>query len=290
MPRQRVRIVTDSVADLPPEVARRLGIAVVPVYLQLGNASYRDTPDLEREWVYRQLARGAGSLKTASPPPQEFQAAFEALAAAGAEEIVGLFLSTTLSSICSNARLAAAQVSGARVQIVETGQVTMGLGWLAVAAAEAAAQGASADEIAALIARMRPRTYVVGVLDTLEHLAQSGRVPWAAAWVGELLKIKPLIRFHAGEATLVRKVRTQTRALDMLAQWIGEARPLERLALIHSRAQVPLIADFAARLATLLPGMAVQTIEVSPVFGVHIGAGGLGVAYVRASGSDVASG
>ncbi len=282
MPVPRVRIVTDSVADVPPEVAARLNIAVLPIYLLLGNQSYRDDATLDRTWFYAQLRARAGQLKTAAPPPQVFGELFASLVAAGAEEIIGLFIAESLSSIVANARLAAAQTSGACVTIVDTAQVTLGQGWLAILAAEAAAQGASGAEIVEYVTQLRPRAGVLGMLDALDHLQHSGRVPWTTIRVGELLKIKPLIRFYDGEATLVRRVRTHARALDALEQGLHALAPFERLALIHSRADAAVLAEFAARLVPLSPQTPLPIVEVSPVFGAHIGPGGLGVAFVQA--------
>ncbi|HDQ35057.1 MAG TPA: DegV family protein [Chloroflexi bacterium] len=277
----RIRIIVDSTADLPPALLERWDIVVLPIYLLLEGRSYRDDAALDRARFYEQLAQHR--LKTAAPPPHEFLAAYEALVAAGAEEIIGLFISASLSSIYGNAQLAAQQLEGARVHIVDTGQISMGIGWLAIAAAQAAAEGATASEIVALLEELRQRVLVVGVLESITHLHRSGRVNWATAWVGEILQIKPLIYFYTGEAGLIGKVRTHRRAVQALADWIVALGPLEQVAFLHSHTNPRVSARFQAELTPVLPELTLQPIEVSPVLGVHIGPGGLGVALVQAS-------
>lgn len=278
----QVRIITDSVSDLPPALAQRLGITVLPIYLLIGNESYRDDGLLDRAAFYERLWQTPRLFGTASPPPSEFQAVYEQLAAAGASDIVGLFIASSLSSVASNAQLAGQQVRGARVHVLETGQVTMGLGWMAVAAAEAAAQGASVSEITALIQKMRPRTTVTGVLRSLDYVHRGGRVGWARAKMGDLLQIKPLIAIHDSEVSLLGRVRTHHRALQALADWLHQRCPLERAAVLHSGVEPELQTRFRAIVQECLPAGEVPIVAVSPAFGVHVGPGAIGVAVVTA--------
>jgi DegV family protein with EDD domain len=280
---QSVRIITDSIADIPAPVAQRLGIAILPIYLRIGTQSYRDDGSLDRGDFYAQLWQTPERFGTAAPPPAEFLAAYEALVAEGAREIIGLFLSSNLSSIVNNARMAGQQLTGARVHILETGQVSMGMGWQAIAAAEAAAREESTAQIIQTVENVRPRTLVAGALNSLDHLRRGGRVSWAQAWVGELLQIKPLVSFKEGNAVLFGKVRTHHRALQALVDWIGQQAPLERLALLHSHVEPDLISEFRAMLAPYLPPGEIPVVEVTPVFGVHVGPGAVGVAFVQSS-------
>jgi DegV family protein with EDD domain len=277
----RIRIVTDSVSDLPPPLAQRLGIRVLPVYVSLHGKNYRDDGTLDRDWFYETLRQDGVEPSTGAPAMEDFRKAYGDLAAGGAEEIIGLFVGGGLSSVMSIAQIAAEGFSGARVHILETGQVTMGLGWMVVEAAEAAAQGANVAEIARLITGLRQRTYVMGVLNSLKYLSRSGRVGWTTGWVGDLLRVKPLILFTEGEAELYQRVRTHRRALSSMVSWVEEQAPLARLALLHSNVSPEVLEELRSRLDVCLPRGEILEIEVGPVFGAHVGPDALGVALTR---------
>jgi DegV family protein with EDD domain len=285
----RIRIITDSVADIPSEIAQRLGIKVVPIYVLFGGRSYRDDGSLDRGWFYENLDTLRPLPQTAAPSLEEFQSAYQALVAEGAEQIIGLFLARELSSVYDNAYLAAQQFNdAAAVHIVETRQVSMGIGWLAIAAARAAAGGATVEDVIQLVRNMRARTAILGVLNSLEYLRHSGRVDWARAWLGDLLRIKILISFRQGKATLEGRVRTYQRALKSLAESVCQAAPLEHLALLHSHVKPDIISDFRRMitdygvLAKDERDDAVPVVEVTPVFGTHVGPHAIGVAAVFA--------
>ncbi len=277
-----IRIVTDRVADLPDALIRRFNIQVVPVYVSLGAQRRLDDGTLDRKEFYQALRQGAALPGTAAPSPYEFLRAYQQLADEGAEHIIGLFASASVSSIHTHAQFAVQLLSQVQVHIVDTEQVSMGIGWLVVTAAEAIERGASWDEVLVLLTRMRARTQVVGVLDSAEHLQRSGRVSWAMARFIELLQIKPLIIFEGGAARLLGRVRTFHRALDRLVEHLTQMAPLERLAIIHTYAEAPLIERLQQILEPLAPERPIPVVEVGPVFGAHIGPGCLGVAVVGA--------
>ena len=283
---EKIRVVTDSVSDLPWDLARQLGIQVVPIYVILGGEGYLADASLDPAWFYREWERHEGRSQTAAPPPEEFLAAYRDLIAEGATDIIGLFLASPLSSIVRNAELAAESLreGEARVHIVETGQVSMGVGWMAVAAAEAIAQGATLSEVLSLIKEMRSRTYVRGVLASLDHLRRGGRVGWAAAQVAGWLRIKPIISFAQGEAKLAGHVRTYRRALERLTHFVAASAPIERLAIIHSRAPQEALDQLQGDLVALVDDADVPLliVEVGPIFGTHVGPKGIGVAMVQA--------
>jgi DegV family protein with EDD domain len=283
---QKIRVVTDSVSDLPWDLAQRLGIQVVPIYVILEGESYLADASLDPAWFYREWERHDGRSQTAAPPAEEFLAAYRDLIAEGATDIIGLFLASPLSSIVQQAKLAAQSLdeAEAHVHIVETGQVSMGVGWMAIAAAEAIAQGATLAEVLTLIEDLRSRTYVRGVLASLDHLRRGGRVGWAAAQVAGWLRIKPIISFAQGEAKLAGHVRTYRRALDRLSHFVAASAPIERLAIIHSRAPQEALDQLQGDLAALVDDadVALLTVEVGPIFGTHVGPKGIGVAMVQA--------
>ncbi len=276
-----VRIITDSVADLPQYLVREWQVDVIPIYLHLNGVGYRDDGALSHDWFYDVLATQATQLQTAAPSVAEFRAAYARLAAEGAQEILGLFVASSVSSLTRNARQAAQGFEAARVRIVETAQVSMGIGWQVLAAAEAATQGASAEEIALLIEAMHARTYIFGMLDSLDHLQRGGRVTWTQARIAQLLKIKPLIVFYEGAAQLVGRVRTRRRALQWLAQLVERGGALERLALIHSRLDDAALQAVIDVLGPYAPREDLLVVEAGPIFGTHVGPGGVGVALIQ---------
>lgn len=158
----------------------------------------------------------------------------------------------------------------------------MGVGWLAIAAAEAAAQTTSIEEVCALVREMRSRTLVLGVLDSLKHLRYGGRVGWAAAQVVDFLQIKPIISFENSNAHFVGRVRTYRKALHQLIRRVQDEAPLERLAIIHSRVGREVLADLKEALQPYVTLYPIQIVEVGPIFGTHVGPRGIGVALVRA--------
>jgi DegV family protein with EDD domain len=180
------------------------------------------------------------------------------------------------------ARIGAEATDIIPVTVVDSQQVTMGLGLLAILAAEAADAGHSMAEITALIEAGIPNTYVIGVLGTLEYLRRSGRVTWAQFGLGTLLRVKPLFMVNVGEVKIVERVRTTKRAIKRLLEVVAELGPLENLALLHTHA-VDRIPDFRIQTKFLTPdGLDPLAVELTPTVGAHLGPGGLGVACIVA--------
>lgn len=282
----RIRIITDGVADLPPELVARWAIKVVPIHLFIDGRGYRSDVFSDRAWLYRSLQHSHSRPQTAAPAIHEFLAAYTELADEGAEDIIGLFLASGLSSLSTNARLAAQQFDGARVHLLETGQVSMGVGWQVLMAAEMVAQGLPLSQILPRLAALPNRTYLVGMLGSLEHLRYSGRVNWAQARFGDLLQIKPLITFHNGKAELWGRVRTHRSALLRVVDWVQAAGPVERLAVLYAQTPPDVLEELRGALSPLVIGGEVLLIEAGPVFLTHIGPTGVGVAMVRAESAE----
>jgi len=276
----RVHILTDSTSDVPAEVASRLGIIVVPAYIQMGNQSYRDAPSpegLSREEFYSQLPTMSVVPTTAVPPAHEFAMAYRSLVGE-ADEVIAIVLSGSLSGMYNVACLGAQDVPELKVHVVDSGQVTMGLGWMVIAAAEAAAEGRSAEEILALIEGLKPRVHVYAMLDTLEYLCRSGRVSWARAKAADLLRIKPIVEAVLGKVRDMGRTRTRRRAIERLVELARALGPLERLAILHTYA--PEVEEFRNCLANLCPSENFVTTAVTTIIGAHVGPRGLGVAAV----------
>ncbi len=274
-----VRIVTDSTADVPAELAAQWRITVVPAYVEIGGRSYADGIGFSRERFYAELPTMERVPTTAAPSIEEFVRAYQSLADQ-AKELIVLTVSSTFSSIYNVAQLAARKVLMPRVHVVDTEQVTMAHGWLVIAAAEAAAAGARAGEILGLIEAMKPRVRLRAVLSTLEYVRRGGRVGWARARAAEMLRIKPIVDVVAGKVVEQGRTRTMQGAIERLVAFVRGLGRLERLAILHTA--TPEVNQLHQCLAELLPGRDLPTIVATTAIGTHVGPRALGVAAVTA--------
>lgn len=275
-----VKVVTDSTADLPAEVARELDITVVPLYVHFGSQVFRDGVDLSAEEFYRKLLQGPTLPTTSAPSPGTFQEIYEKLSST-TEEIISLHVSSKLSATHQSALLAKEQgkLKG-RVEVMDSQTVSMGLGLLAILAAKAAKGGAKLDEILALVRQAIPHTHFFGLLDTLEYLQKGGRIGKAQAFLGTLLSVKPILSVREGEVHPVERVRTRSKALERLFELTRDLCPAEEMAVFHSTA--PQEADaLSERLKTLYGGKEPYRSRFGPVLGTYVGPGALGMALIQ---------
>jgi DegV family protein with EDD domain len=277
-----IRIVTDSTCDLPEAIVAEYGIAVTPLYVNVGSQSYLDGVDLSREEFYERLPDYDPPPTTAAPGPERFRRIYEGLAADGATEILSIHISISLSAVVDSARLGAQETRAVPVTVFDSGQLSLGTGFLVVAAAKAAAEGRFMAEIVAFLKSLALRTHVFAALDTLEYLRRSGRMNGMVAGLGNLLQIKPLLKMHDGKPT-VERVRTSSGAIKRLINLLSDLAPLEQVAILHSYAP-----DKGERLRQLvqhlLPAGEVPSVNITPVIGSHIGPGAVGFACITARG------
>lgn len=278
--RPPVKIVVDSTADLPPEVTADLGITVVPVLLRFGNQSFREGVDISRAEFFARLQTDPHFPSTAAPAPGVFEDAYRRLAAE-TEDIVSIHLAAGYSGIFNAARLGAEAVADSlRVVPVDSGQISLGMGLIAIVAAEAARDGASLEEILNLVEDLRPRTHLFAILNTLDNLRRSGRVNQIVARLGTLLHIKPVLHVHQGEILLQERVRSWGRAQQRLIQIAHSMAPFERVVLAHiQRPEAAEVLGYA--LADLLPSHT-YTFEAGITIGTHTGARAAGIALICA--------
>lgn len=274
-----IKIVTDSTCDLPEEIAAQHGITIVPLYINFGLESYLDGIDLSREAFYARLPDCDPPPTTSMPGPQMFLQAYERLADEGATEILSVHISRGLSAVVDTAHLAAREAS-TPVTVFDSGTLSLGTGFLVWAAAEAAAQGHSIDEIVALMKEQGQRTHVFAALDTLEFLRRSGRMNRVMAALGSWMQMKPLLKMHDGNPT-AEKIRTAEAATQRLIALLEERLPLERVALVHTHA-LEKARDLRQKAQYLLPEGEILSVDITPVFGTHLGPGAVGFACVSA--------
>ena len=273
----KVHIVTDSTADIPPELVDEYGITVVPAVVVVGEKQYVDGEGLSRAEFYRRLPQMNPLPTTAAPAVGVFAEAYRA-ALAEADAVVGIFLASTLSSIYQNGLLAAESFGG-RVHVVDSGQLTLGLGFQVLEAARVARAGGGVQDVLAAVASIQQRVRLVAMLDTLEFLRRSGRVSWAKARLGSLLQIKPFLEVRNGEVLSLPAVRTRRKGLARLAEHVQTWGALDYLALLHTGAPDDAQALLAAAVTEglVLPPMKVL---VTTVIGTHVGPRGVGAVGV----------
>jgi len=275
---RRVRVVTDSTADLPPDLVVQWGIQVVPLGIHFGEESFRDGVDMSAEVFYARLARGEFPT-TSQPPVGLLRRAYEQ-GAAGGGEVVSIHLSSRLSGTYQAALLAAEQVDG-RVAVVDSEQLSMAVGWLVLAAAEAAREGCSLGEVVARVEEMKRRTRVLALIESLEHFRRGGRIGRTQAVLGTLLDIRAVLSLEDGETVLLERVRTRRAGLRRLVERIAAMGPLERLCVLH--ADAPEDAHRVARsLAPVWPGREIRVVPAGQAVAIHVGPQAVGVACVLA--------
>jgi DegV family protein with EDD domain len=272
-----VRIVTDSAADLAGGEIEELGVEVVPLSIRFGSTEYTDGVDLSTKQFYDKLATAADLPETAAPSPGAFEAAFRRQADAGADAVVCINLSSGLSATYQSAQTAAA-AGELDVRVLDSRSITAGLGTQVTLAAEAAAGGASADDVVALVEGLVGRTHVIGALDTLDNLKKGGRIGGAQALLGSLLSIKPLLDISSGEVAEAGKARTRRKALEWLRDQIFALPAVEHLCVAHGMA--PDLDDMLALLAPRYPADTIRVTTIGPTIGTHGGPRVMGLTWV----------
>jgi DegV family protein with EDD domain len=276
-----IAVVTDSSAYLPEGFAARHAVHVVPLHVQIDDESGLDGVDIGPAEIGVALA-ARRAVATSRPNPDEFVSVYRRLLDGGADGIVSVHLSRELSGTWESARLAAQEVGGDQVRVVDSRTTVMGLGFAVLRAASAAIAGESGEAVedAAVEAAARTTTYFV--VETLEYLRRGGRIGSAAAFLGTALAVKPLLHVEDGRIVPLEKVRTTHRAVLRLVELAGQAASATgasavELAVHHLGAH-----ERAAELATLLdehvsPASGCVVSELGAAIGAHTGPGVLGV-------------
>ena len=274
----KIALVTDSTSDVPAELAFRHGIEIVPALVVIRGRSYTDDGvDITREEFYNQIPFLNPPPTTSSPSVGSFQERYDKLLRNGAEHVVSIHASNQLSGIFNAARLAA-QEFGNRVKVIDSEQLSLGLGFQVLLAAEAAAKGAILGEVISLVDSVRQRVRVAALLSTIEYVRRSGRVSWARAVIGSLLNLQPLIEFRHSTVIRLGQARTRTQGVLRLVETLNSWGPLERLAVLHTNAESAareLLEEVKSKVS--IPPLIVN---VTTAIGTHVGPNGLGFAAV----------
>ena len=281
MTSSRIRIAADSVCDLPSDLADALNVHIIPTYVNIGSRSIPDDGiSLNRERFFRELPSMRAFPTTAAPSPGDAEAFYRAILDDGATHIVSIHVPEQLSGTLNAMRLGAEAVGEDKVTLVDSLQLTFGIGFQAWAAAELAAAGASLETILDAIERVRLHTKVYAIIDTMDYLRRSGRVNALVASIGSLLRIKPIVSVSDGDVSSIARLRTWSRAERRLDSLTRDQAPLERLAVLHIANRTG-AEKFLEGIRDLAPSDTL-VIETTPTLGTHIGPGSIGVATLNA--------
>lgn len=275
----KIVVLTDSCASLPSEFVERHNVRVIPLYLMLDGKTYRDGVDLTPEAFYEMLPKTTALPTTSQPSVGDFVTVYRELAEAGATDIVSIHLTGGISGTVNAARTAAQEVSGVRIEVIDT-RCAVAIEYLVTeAAVRAIENGAEMDAVLATCNRVIEQHRTVFLVDSLEYLYKGGRIGGATALVGSLLQFKPILHFVDDKITALERQRTTVRALHRLAELqverFGKAEPLRAVlmqAACPERAQ-----ELDALLKQELNIAESTTVVLSPVIGSHTGPGTLGL-------------
>ena len=275
-----IKIVTDSTCDLPPEVIQKYGITVVPCYINFPEKSYLDDGiEMSRALFYEKLAHSNPSPTTSAPALGTFTQIYRDLLAKGASTILSIHISPQLSGVYNVAVLAAEALENASVHPYDPGQLSLGTGLVVEAAAKAAQEGKSFDEVSAIACDVARRTHTFAAVDTLTYLQRSGRLSHIKASIGSLLQIKPILQMNQGKISMLA-TRTFSGAVSRLLDILKSLGPLEQLALVHTNApdRARLLYD---KSQPYFPNpQEFYTVDVTPILGSHLGPGVFGFVAV----------
>ena len=280
MSNRLIVVVTDSSAYIPKEALDSLSIPVIPLWLTWGEERLRDGVDIDPPAFYRRLRADKVIPTTSQPSAGEFEEFFRQTGA-GADAVVGVFLSSKLSGTVANALAAQAQMSEFTIRVVDSLSTSMGLGFIVLATAQAAAAGQSLDEVVAAAEDMRDRVHVLFAVDTLEYLYLGGRIGGAKRLLGTALNIKPLLHLEHGTVEPLCQIRTKRKAvaqmLDVAQERLNGKRMAE--AAIIDVGSPEEGDEIVGQVEERFGVSTVYRTTVSPAIGTHAGPGTVGIAF-----------
>ena len=274
------RIVTDSSADLPPELAKQWNITVVPCNVVIGDVSYKDGVDISLDEFYRQLAASPRLPTTSQPSVADFQAVYQELAEQS-HSIISIHLSGELSGTLNSAEQAKASLGGdSDIRIIDSRLASIPLGLVVLSAAQLA-QNAEAEEVELQVQRDLPDTHCFFLLDTLDYLQRGGRIGKAQAFLGGVLSVKPILGVRDGQVHPIERPRSRQRGMARVAELARQLAPVRQLAVIYST-DLEMAHRLRQDLAGLLPEDQVVVTRFGAALGTYIGPNAVGVALTRA--------
>ncbi len=268
-------VVTDSTADLPKEWRERYDIEVVPLKVLFGTETFRDGVDIDNEEFFRRLSTATKLPTTSAPSPGEFAEVYERLAK-DHDGCISIHIGAQLSATAEAARVGAQSVEGFKVNVIDSETVTFPMAFLCRVAAECENLESATEAVKQRV----PKGRVLALLDTLKYLEMGGRMSRAAAMVGTMLNVKPVLLVADREIKPVERVRTRARAIPRMIEYFRGDLPVEHVAVVHAQAadEAELI---AAGLRKELPDHEILIGQIGSVLGTHTGPKALGLVYIK---------
>ncbi len=274
-----VRIVTDSTADLSPQLVKELGISVVPVYVRFGDKSYKDGIEIGYDELYDKLINSPIHPSTSQPTPADFAQVYQELSKE-TNEIVSIHVTSKLSGTYNSA-LQGKELTNSKsnIVVIDSEAITMGLGIMAMSAARLALLNESLAKILENVKQSIKNTHLLATFDTLKYLALGGRIGKARALLGSVLNVKPIVTLRDGEISPVGNVRTRAKAVEKLFEFVKNTLNIEELAVVHSTTPDEAY-SLKERFSSLVSSNRLFMARLGPALGVHGGPGTL-VVVVR---------
>jgi DegV family protein with EDD domain len=278
-----VKIVTDSTSDIPTEIAKNLGITVVPCYVRFGKEVFRDGVDLHTEEFYKKLIVSHIHPNTAQPSPGDFADFYNKLAES-TDSIVSIHISSKLSGVYNSALQAKKLVdSKCQIEVVDSLFNSVGLGLIVIAAAKLANSGANMQLVLEEVTHAISQIKMLGIFDTLKYMIRGGRITKLKGAIASVIGVKPMLTFRDGEVIQAGLARTYSKGMHKLVEYVKSNMPIIDLAITHS-AFLEGAKSLKKHLADIFPEERILISELGPALGVHGGPGVLLVA-IRCSGN-----
>ena len=274
-----VKVITDSSCDLAPGIKEQYDIDVIPLYINIGEKSFIDGETITREEFYQNLTSYEDYPKTAAPSPATFVEHFEQAVQDGYSEIISIHVSGKLSATINSARLGAEEFSKIPVHVIDSQNLSAGAGFVVQAAAAAAKEGKSCQEILDILEDMLPRVYTFAVIDNLDHLKHSGRMASIITTLSSMLKIRIMLKMGRGRPG-AEQFRTYKKSFNRILELAAELSPFTHFHFVHTNTEET-IEQFKLQIQPeVSEGFEPQTLRVNPVLGAHIGPTAFGFSCV----------
>lgn len=273
----KIKIVTDSTSDLPSDICEALDITVVPLKVRFGEQVYEDGVDLSNEKFYQMLDDNPFFPQTSAQSPGVFAQTYRKLSQE-ADKILSIHIAASLSATLDSARMGIEQ-SKVSVELIDSQSASMGLGLLAILAAQLAKSDASLDEIKMELSMAIPNTVVYGLFDTLQYLHRGGRIGRAQSYLGSILRIQPILAIQHGEIVPVRKTRTRSQGREALWQ-LTYSKGIPRSVAVMQSSGASDTEQLLSMLADKFAPDRIYRSRIGPAIGTHVGPRAIGVSLV----------
>jgi DegV family protein with EDD domain len=277
----KVKVITDSTSDIPQKMADKLGIRVVPIYVRFGDKTYRDRVDIQNDDFYSMLESSPVYPATSQPNPEDFTAVYKEYCETAAG-IVSIHISAKISGTYNSAMMAKKTLeSRCPIEVIDSKFNSAGLGLVVLGAARLSQAGASLSEVIEEANKAINHVHMFGMFETMKYLARSGRVNKTIAAASQFLNVMPLLTFHDGEIVRAGLVRTITKGMDRIYNFVKGNVPISELVIVHSKVEDQ-VNQLKQRLIEFIEEEKISIAELGAGLGVHGGPGVL-LAAIRRS-------